>query len=157
MRHPVLSLWNVMVLVLLVLAGTPGCRDMDDQPAFKAQEGPRLTSPPDSVPVQGKEVFVGGDVLINPYARTDDSVGRGKRIFAINCAMCHGKEGLGDGPVGKKFLPQPANLHEPRVQRLSDADIYKRITFGFGSMPSFKNRIPPDDRWTLVNYLRDFR
>ncbi len=144
------------VLFMAVLLGAVGCYDMSDQPSYKAQEGPRLSSPDEAVPIQGKEVFVQGEALINPISRTDTSVKRGRRVFEINCIMCHGAEGKGDGPVGEKFLPQPANLHEERIQKLSDADLYKRITFGFGSMPSFKKRIPPVNRWDLVNYLRDF-
>jgi mono/diheme cytochrome c family protein len=150
------SLYFILLLTA-VLLGAAGCYDMHEQPSFKAQEGPRLTSPDESVPIQGKEVFVQDEALINPAPRTDDSVKKGRRIYEIYCLMCHGSQGMGDGLVGKKFLPQPANLNEERIQRLSDADLYKRVTFGYGSMPSFKKRIPPDDRWDLVNYLRDFR
>jgi mono/diheme cytochrome c family protein len=155
--RPALSAFSGLVLLMTaVVSGTTGCYDMHDQPSYKAQEGPRLAAPDESVPVQGKEAFVAGEALINPFVRTDVSVERGKTLYDINCAMCHGEQGLGDGAVGKKFLPQPANLREERIQRLSDADLFKRITYGFGSMPSFKKRIKPNDRWNLVNYLRDF-
>ncbi|MEK6775461.1 MAG: cytochrome c [bacterium] len=145
------------LLMTAFLLGIVGCHDMEDQPSFKAQEGPRLSSPDESVPVQGKEVFVPGETLINPVPASEASVQRGKTLFEINCAMCHGKQGFGDGPVGKKFLPQPANLHEQRIQQMNDAEIFIRITSGFGTMPSFQRRITPQERWNLVNYLRGFK
>ena len=156
MKPMSISLFHLVFGILFVIL-LSGCYDMHDQPSFKAQEGPRLYSPKESVPVQGKEVFVSGDALINPFPSDDSTIERGKRLYEINCAMCHGNQGMGDGAVGKKFLPQPANLHEERIQRLSDADLFVRITYGFGSMPPFQKRILPDDRWKLVNYLRDFR
>lgn len=138
------------------LIGFTGCYDMHDQPSYKAQEGPRLYSPEGSVPVQGLEVLV-SESPANPIARTEDSEEKGKSLFAINCAMCHGPEGRGDGPVGKKWLVPPANLHKKRIQDLQDGELFKRITAGYGTMPGLKKRIPPEDRWHIVNYVREFR
>lgn len=133
-----------------------GCYDMHDQPSYKAQEGPRLYPPEGSVPVQGLEV-VTSEPPMNPVARNQESVEKGRTLFAINCAMCHGKEGRGDGPVGKKWLVRPANLHKTRIQRLMDGELFNRITAGYGTMPGLKKRIPPEDRWHIVNYVREFR
>jgi len=143
----------MVVICFFVLAG---CYDMHDQPAYKAQEGPRLYPPEGSVPVQGLEVLVPGSPA-NPVARTAESDEKGKSLFAINCAMCHGKEGRGDGPVGKKWLVPPANLHKKRIQDLQDGELFKRITEGYGTMPGLKKRIPPENRWHIVNYVREFR
>ena len=88
-----------ILLLTVVLLGAAGCYDMHEQPSFKAQEGPRLTSPDESVPIQGKEVFVQDEALINPVSRTDDSVKKGRRIYEIYCLMCHGSQGMGDGLV----------------------------------------------------------
>ncbi len=141
--------WGVIVISCIC-----GCYDMHDQPSFKAQEGPRLSSPSESVPVQGKEVFVPGETPMNTVPSTEASVQRGRLLFEINCAMCHGPQGQGDGAVGLKFLPRPPNLHEARIRKLTDADLFRRITHGFGTMPPFQKRISPTDRWHLVDYLR---
>lgn len=34
----------------------------------------------------------------------------GKASFERNCALCHGSEGAGDGPVAELFAEQPRNL-----------------------------------------------
>jgi mono/diheme cytochrome c family protein len=40
------------------------------------------------------------------------------------------------------------------VRERSDSHIFKAITFGFGRMPPFKDKLTQNERWELVNYLR---
>ena len=75
-------------------------------------------------------------------------------MFRINCAMCHGPDARGDGPVGKRMNPPPPSLHSPQVQGLSDFEIFSRLTLGYGRMPAFRNRLTPTERWHLVNFLK---
>ena len=140
---------------LALLLAASGCHDMQDQPSYKAQEGPRRTVPGESVPVQGREAR-GPIPRNNPVPRDDASLARGRELFGIHCAMCHGTQGRGDGPVARVLVPRPADLHQERIQRLSDADLYRRITGGFGAMPAFGRRIRARDRWCLVHALREF-
>jgi cytochrome c oxidase cbb3-type subunit 2 len=34
----------------------------------------------------------------------------GKKLYLAHCAICHGQDGHGDGPLAKRFLKAPANL-----------------------------------------------
>ena len=45
-----------------------------------------------------------------PALSANDEVAEGHRYFIQYCASCHGQDGLGDGPVAKSLLRQPANL-----------------------------------------------
>jgi mono/diheme cytochrome c family protein len=45
-----------------------------------------------------------------PALSANDDVAEGHRYFIQYCASCHGQDGLGDGPVAKSLLRQPANL-----------------------------------------------
>jgi mono/diheme cytochrome c family protein len=130
--------------------------DMYDQPSFKPQEGPRLSAPEGSVPVRGIEIVPFDEKPENPLSKTDLSIERGKKLYGINCALCHGYEGRGDGLVGKKLVPPPPSLLSQRVQNLDDAEIFLRITNGFGRMPAFGKRVSIEDRWNIVNYVKDF-
>ncbi len=147
----------VWLSVLALWWGLSGCYDMHDQPSFKPQEGPRLSSPGEAVAVQGVEILDPAKVPINPVVVTKESLEAGKRLFEINCAMCHGREGRGDGPVGKKWIVPCANLHQDRIHRLSDGDLFNRITAGYGTMPGFARRLAPEERWHIVNYARQFK
>lgn len=141
---------------LAVLAAAPwliAAIWMDEQPAYKPYKPPILTPPKDSVPVTGKEIVSREAQLLNPVAPTAESLAQGKKLFSINCAMCHGQASAERGPVGKKLSPPPPGLDRRMVRGLSNSDIFKTITFGFGRMPPFQDKLTPGERWNLVNFL----
>ena len=143
--------------MLIILAAAPlltAALWMDEQPSFKAYEAPAIAPPAGSVPVSGKEVVQRGAEPRNPVASTEASLIQGKGLFEINCAMCHGRTSAERGPVGKKLTPPPPGLDRIVVRSRSDAHIFSAVTFGFGRMPSFQDKLTPGERWNLVNYLR---
>jgi len=127
---------------------------MDRQPGYRPYQSPVLTPPAGSVPVSGREIIPEQAVLKNPLTSIPASLALGKKLFEINCAMCHGQTSREPGPVGKKFKPPPPGLDHELVQGLSDNDIFRAITTGFGRMPPFQDKLMPDERWHLVNFLR---
>ncbi|OGW13171.1 MAG: hypothetical protein A3G93_13155 [Nitrospinae bacterium RIFCSPLOWO2_12_FULL_45_22] len=138
------------IMLAIVLAGCP--TEMTEQPSYKPQEAPLLTPPASSVSTQGR---AGGlRDLASPTTATPKSIEEGRYLFQIYCTMCHGEKGRGDGPVGQKFIPKPADLTSAHVQQLGDEEIFLRITNGFQTMPSFKKDLTPQERWHIVNYVR---
>jgi mono/diheme cytochrome c family protein len=127
---------------------------MDDQQTYKPYKGPVLSPPVDSVPVSGKEIISHQAELKNPVPSTGASLSQGKKLFDINCAMCHGQTSEERGLVGKRLVPPPPGLDHDMVKGLSDSTIFKAITFGFGRMPQFRDKLGPDERWSLINFLR---
>ncbi len=127
---------------------------MDEQPSYKPYKAPTPAPPAGSVPVSGRETVTRASEVKNPVAPTAASLAEGKALFAINCAMCHGQSSAERGPVGKKLSPPPPGLDHDTVRGLSDSTIFKAITFGFGRMPSFQDKLRPEERWNLVNFLR---
>lgn len=146
----------VLPLLIGLIAMLSSCNDMHDQPSIKPQEAPRRTAPAEAVPVQGKLIVSWQSQLSNTVPKSEASVQRGEKLFQINCAMCHGTRDGHSGKIGSKFVPPPPDLHDPRIRALSDGDIYKRISLGFGRMPPFQLALSATDRWHLVNYLRSF-
>ena len=102
------------------------------------------------------------DALANPVARSFDSLKRGEVMFTRYCATCHGPQGMGDGPLagppfgkdGPMGMVLPINGPSSMARVFSDGHIYTTITLGRGRMPNY-NRIPPMQRWDLINYIRD--
>ena len=127
---------------------------MDDQQSYKPYKAPVLSPPAGAVPVTGREVVSQESELSNPVPPTAASVAEGKALFETNCIICHGQTSAERGPVGKKLVPPPPGLDHDMVQGLSDATIFKAITFGFGRMPVFRDKLTPRERWNLVNFLR---
>jgi len=142
---------------LLILATAPlllAAIWMDDQQSYKPYKAPVLSPPAGAVPVSGKEIVSQQADLRNPISPTEASLSQGKALFDINCSICHGQTSAERGPVGKKLVPPPPGLDPGMVKGLSDSTIFKAITFGFGRMPSFKDKLKPDERWSLADFLR---
>ncbi len=151
------KLGYVFLLLVGLVATLSGCDDMHDQPSIKPQEAPRRTAPAEAVPIQGKRTVTWQTLLSNPAVSSDVSLNRGAELYRINCAMCHGTRETYPGAVGQKLVPPPPNLYTTRISTLSDGDLFKRITLGFGRMPAFQDQIAETDRWHLVNYVKTFR
>ena len=130
---------------------------MEIQPSFKPMEDP-LPVPARSIPVEGAAYIPGMGAPANPVSADQVSLTRGKELFNINCAICHGFQGMGDGTVGKVFTKPPANLTEPRVQDLSDGAIFLVISNGVPNrMPPLNENLNVRDRWDVVNYVRTLK
>jgi mono/diheme cytochrome c family protein len=127
---------------------------MDDQQSYKPYKAPVLSPPAGAVPVSGKEIVSQASELKNPIPATAASLAEGKALFETNCVICHGQASAERGPVGKKLVPPPPGLDPVMVRGLSDSTIFKAITFGFGRMPVFQDKLTPQERWNLVNFLR---
>ena len=91
----------------------------------------------------------------NPVKSTPESIARGQMLFNQNCALCHGESGRGDGPAATGLRIQPANLYD-HVPYHPDQFFFGAITNGIGGvMPSFKSTLSEQDRWHILNFLRD--
>lgn len=88
----------------------------------------------------------------NPTPPTPQSLANGRKYFQINCAVCHGDAGMGDGPATKFGVPG-INLTMAPTQARTDGYIFGMIRNGRGAMPPY-NRIEEMDRWDVVNYVR---
>ncbi len=141
----------------VILAATPllmAAIWMDEQQTYKPYKTPVLSPPVDAVPISGKELVSRDAELKNPFSATAAALAQGKALFDTNCAMCHGQTSAERGLVGKKLVPPPPGLDRDMVKGLSDATIFKAITFGFGRMPAFKDKLTLEERWSLTNFLR---
>lgn len=126
------------------------------QPSIRPQEAPRVP-PARSIPRQGNEPRMdrveAGKKLKNPVRPTKESIATGKKLFRIYCALCHGSDGKGGGPVSAKFVPPP-DLTLGIVRDRPDGFIYETIRSGGPVMPGQGDALTPEERWHIVNYLR---
>lgn len=89
------------------------------------------------------------------YFGTKESIEKGKELYAVNCAACHGQEGRGDGPVAATLPVPPTDLTYPvRAAGPKPEDTFRVLTVGLeGSpMPAY-NYLSEEDRWHLVSYI----
>ena len=127
---------------------------MEIQPSFDVQENP-LPVPARSIPVEGPAFIPNMGAPTNPVPADDVSISRGKTLFSINCVMCHGETGEGNGPVSKLIANKPADLTSIITQSKTDGALFMTITNGVeGKMPPMVENFTVRDRWDLVNYIR---
>lgn len=90
--------------------------------------------------------------VANPVAADSASIARGRTHYQINCAVCHGRAGMGDGTATKLgMVPMP--ITSDRAKAFTDGYIWGLMRNGRGLMPPY-NRIEEMDRWDVVNYVR---
>lgn len=85
-------------------------------------------------------------------------IAKGKTLFAVNCASCHGVDGYGNGPAAAALNPKPRNYHEGYWRYGGGvARIVQTISTGSPgtAMAAFTN-IPFEDRFALAHYVRTF-
>jgi len=144
---------------------------MGDSPAPRPYSDNRLP-PEGSVPVTGRDVLTvvmeEADRLKNPRARTAESLNRGQWFYEVYCTVCHGASGQGDGPISATNGQNPPGPF-PGIPALVDADrrglsdgwIYGVIVnaqdMGKGLMPRYGDKVRGQDRWDLVNYVRQLQ
>ncbi len=159
--------WAIFVVVVLV-GGTLSLlgfydvikinfpSQMIEQESIAYEQGPRLAAPVDSVPIQGA-VLIAGEPASQPVPSSPDSIERGKVLFNINCYICHGVTGVGNGKLSGYFNPTPFDLTSAQVQNLPDTEIFLVITQGRGQMPSLAENLSVTERWDVVNYVRTLK
>ena len=91
----------------------------------------------------------------NPIKFTDASVNRGKKVFATQCALCHGEKGDGKSDLAKEMtLTLPDFTQPDSLAKRTDGELFAIVATGKDPMPSQKGRMPEPQIWNLVNYLR---
>jgi mono/diheme cytochrome c family protein len=94
--------------------------------------------------------------VTEPWVSTDQLAQYGARLFGQYCAMCHGPQGLGDGPAARGLIPPPRNLVTGRWRRGgTPQEHFVTVTDGLGQgMPGFGQSLTVTDRWAIVHYVR---
>jgi putative copper resistance protein D len=93
---------------------------------------------------------------VNPILPDEASIRRGQELYTANCVPCHGLMGQGDGPEAAKLSPPPADFTAGHTSTHPDGDLFYWIKEGYpdSDMPAFGPKLPDEDIWHLVNYVR---
>jgi len=147
---------NLLTILLLgMLLFVVACGSSSEVEPAEGEEDDHTHSPSDHM-AGAHDVPEDAAAVPNPISFTDDSVDTGGELFAANCAVCHGEEGLGDGPTAETLETKPANLTAGHVQELSDGALYYIVSHGRPetAMPAWEGALSEDQRWNVVNFLR---
>ena len=130
---------------------------MEIQPSYRPMEDP-LPPPVRSIPIEGAIAIPNMGAPENPTVADEASLTRGAELYAINCQMCHGPTGEGNGSLTAFLANKPANFTTDVVQSKSDGSFFLTISNGVdGRMPALNENLTVSERWDVVNYLRTFK
>lgn len=139
----------------------PIIKDQNSQPFFKDESKVGMrTPPPGTIPTTGhpRTQFAeieAAELLQNPVPLSKENLEFGRYLFDENCAVCHGSDGHGQGPiVAAGHFGQPPTLNSDNLRARPDGRIYHIITYGQNSMWPYKNNLTEMERWAVVNYVR---
>jgi len=136
--------------------------DMADNPTTKAQET-YIDPPAHSVAINAilyPATYEQAEAeLKNPFGEDIAQVAapvkeRGKHLFDTYCAVCHGYDGKGKGPLGDAYpIPVP-DITRDELKAHKDGWFFLRISKGGNQMPAYAYAISPYERWWIIAHLR---
>ena len=173
----------VLVVAVVSLAGFRGCTstrnpielfdDMVRQPKYKAQSRSEFFADGRTDRPLPHNVVARGDLQLDEqryhgkntdgsFARgfpaalpvTNELIARGQQRVTIYCAPCHGALGDGQGitkPYGMSATP---TYHDDRLRQMAEGELFNTITNGKNTMMPYADKLPADDRWAAIAYLR---
>ena len=92
-----------------------------------------------------------------PLAVNEENLTKGKELFNIYCAICHGNKGDGQGTLVKreKFLGIPSLADKGR--NITEGDIYHVMMYGLNSMGSYASQTNEKERWQITMHALDLK
>jgi mono/diheme cytochrome c family protein len=146
-------------LLLLAAMSLAACeQNMDVQPKYSeyarapAFRGSVLRTSP--VGVVARDDLARDQAATRKPAVTAALLERGQARFGIFCQPCHGAGGDGNGIIVQRGMPRPTSYHDGRLRGADDQHLFDVITNGYGVMYSYASRVPPQDRWAIIAYIR---
>src|SRR5262249_49418566 len=89
-----------------------------------------------------------------PFEVTEEVLRHGRDRYMIYCVVCHDAAGTGLGTVVQRGYSPPPSYHIDRLRNVPVGHLFKVVSLGYGSMPSYRKQINAPDRWAIVAYIR---
>ncbi len=170
-RIPRISSALIIFLLLTSACAAIGCRRaMFDQSRHKPLQGssffrdgmsarPLLAGTIPRGYLHTNEAFYNGLKGTNliaelPMPLSRELLDRGRERYNIYCSVCHDLNGEGNGMIVQRGFPRPPSFHIERLRIAPVGHFYRVITYGYGVMYPYSARVPPEDRWAIVAYIR---
>jgi len=106
-----------------------------------------------------KKILVAAALVALPFgsAQASNDVPDGKKIYANNCASCHGADGT-VSKFGKDLKPFPARNHRAIAQVVSRDEMRRIITYGVRGtgMRAKKYDLDPLEIEAVIDYIKTF-
>lgn len=91
--------------------------------------------------------------LKNPVPNTEDNYNKGKELYTLYCAICHGDKGNGKGTLAEreKILGVPAYNDAGRA--ITEGSVYHVMYYGINTMGSYATQTTNHELWQIDHYV----
>ena len=101
-----------------------------------------------------------GSMLVDPLEVNDENLAEGKRVYEVNCKVCHGEKGEGNGQIvelpgggdGPYTSRPPA--YSTRLSQITDGNMFYAISYGKGMMGGYGFQLSVNERWQVIQYIK---
>ena len=102
------------------------------------------------------EGYIASKNNVSPLAADQVDAEKGKELFTIYCAICHGSNLDGQGPIytNGKFAAMPANLKDAKYLHKTIGQMYAAIKYGKNAMGSYASQLDIKQRWMIIAYIK---
>lgn len=139
---------------LLFLVPPPAFARMPQQAALQT---PPAAQPAAPAPTASPTGPVAPDT-VNPVKPTPQGLAKAKKLYDIDCALCHGQNGNGQSDVAKSMGLSLDNWTNPNTLATKpDGLLFDTIRTGKNKMPpEVEGRAGDNTVWNLILYIRGF-
>jgi mono/diheme cytochrome c family protein len=116
---------------------------------------------PTTMPSDTTGYYGASAAMVNPYdtiVLSKVQLAEAGRLFNVNCAICHGADGAGGGPIASGgHIGGVANLTLPAYVAMKDGTMFHSITYGKNLMGGYASQVTRAQRWMIIKYIRSMQ
>lgn len=91
--------------------------------------------------------------LKSPLKPSEENLAKGKELYGIYCAVCHGNKGDGNGILSQREKFEGIPKYNDATRAITEGSIYHVIMYGRNNMGSHANQLNEKERWQVVQYV----
>lgn len=91
--------------------------------------------------------------LKNTLPYTEENLAKGEELYGLYCAICHGKNGNGQGWLveQEKILGVPS--YDDQGRAVTEGSVYHVMYWGINSMGSYASQMSEEELWQVDHYV----
>lgn len=107
--------------------------------------------------------YVASKQIINPLpALNEKEMAEAKRLYNVNCGICHGEKLDGNGPLYKggegPYPAKPATLvGDVKYETMPAGQMMYSLTYGKNLMGSYASQLSTKQRWMVIHYVKSMQ
>lgn len=107
--------------------------------------------------------YVASKAIANPLPPLNEKdMAEAKRLYNVNCGICHGEKLDGNGPLYKggegPYPAKPATLvGDAKYEAMPAGQMMYSLTYGKNLMGSYASQLSSKQRWMVIHYVKSMQ